>query len=80
MAKSELPDVIILDILLKQEDGCKIAKELKENPKTSAIPIIMISALPGGKKMSEEAGADAFLAKPFEANELNEKIELLTKS
>lgn len=73
------PDIIILDILLNQEDGSKIAKELKKDSKTKKIPIIMISALPGGKKLAEEARADAYLAKPFEVDELNQLIERLTK-
>lgn len=77
--QSELPDIIILDILLNQEDGSKIAKQLKKNPKTTGIPIIMISALPNGQELSNEAGAEAFLAKPFDINELNKTIERLTK-
>ena len=71
----ELPDVIVLDILLNQENGAKIAKKLKANPRTKDIPIVMISALPNGKSISEHAGVDAFLSKPFDLNELDETIE-----
>lgn len=77
MEQAKLPDVIVLDILLNREDGVKIAQEIKGNPKTKHIPIILISALPNGQKLSEEAGADAFLAKPFDIKELNRTIESL---
>jgi DNA-binding response OmpR family regulator len=75
----QLPDIIVLDILLNKENGAKIAKQLKANPRTKGIPIIMISAIPDGKKLSDEAGADAFLAKPFDLDELNELVEKLAK-
>lgn len=76
--KQAVPDLIILDILLNQEDGCNIAKELKKDPRSKKVPIIMISALPDGKTKAENAGADAFLAKPFDVSELNHEIEQLT--
>src|SRR6266404_2014818 len=76
----QLPDIIILDILLNHENGAKIAKELKSNPTTKDIPIIMISAIPDGKRLSDEAGADAFLAKPFDLDDLNKAVERLTQN
>ena len=77
MERAKLPDVVILDILLNREDGLKIAQEIKSSDKTKHIPVILISALPNGQKLSEEAGADAFLAKPFDVKELNSTIEKL---
>jgi len=77
--KQVVPDLIILDILLNQEDGCNIAKDIKKDPRSKNVPIIMISALPDGKKKAELAGADAFLAKPFDVSDLNHEIEQLTK-
>lgn len=74
----DLPDVIILDILLNEENGAQIAKELKANRRTKNIPIIMISALPDGKKIAEKARVDAYLAKPFDLKELNRVVEELT--
>lgn len=75
--RSDLPDLIILDILLSDENGCEVAKKLKSNDKTATIPIVMISAHPGGERMSAAAGADAYLAKPFEIEDLLESIERL---
>jgi DNA-binding response OmpR family regulator len=74
----DLPDIIILDILLNHENGAKIAKQLKANPRTKNVPIIMISAIPDGRKLSEAAGADAFLAKPFDLDDLNRTVAELT--
>jgi DNA-binding response OmpR family regulator len=75
--KSELPDLIILDILLMEEDGREVAKKLKGSTKTKHIPIIMISAHPTADKTARRAGADEFLAKPFEVDTLLEAIDRL---
>lgn len=75
--KSDMPDLIILDILLSDENGCVIAKGLKQDKATADIPIIMISAHPDGRKMASAVDADAFLPKPFEVDDLLETIDRL---
>src|SRR5574339_150831 len=60
----DLPDVILLDVLLSGEDGRDIAKKLKHQDKTKNIPIIMISAHPGAAETVRSCGADDFLPKP----------------
>lgn len=79
MESAKLPDVIVLDILLNQEDGLKIAREIKDDPNTSHIPIILISALPNVNKLAKDVEADAYLAKPFDVRELNETVEKVLK-
>lgn len=69
-AKTFHPDTIILDALLSGSDGRVICKNFKNNPKTQDIPIIMISAHPTIERSVSQSGADAFLPKPFEAEEL----------
>ncbi len=69
-SKEELPDIIILDILLSGKDGRAICKALKADPATAHIPVIMISAHPRAEKSVKEAGADDFLAKPFNIPDL----------
>lgn len=64
------PDLILLDMLLSGEDGRDVAKKLKSEKKTKYIPIVMISAHPSAEKGSLQAGADKFIAKPFEIEEL----------
>lgn len=66
----ELPDVILLDVLLSGEDGRDIARRLKKQERTKHIPIIMISAHPSADVTVRECGADAFLPKPFDINDL----------
>ena len=68
------PDLILLDILMSGSDGRTICKQLKANSKTTKIPIIMMSAHPSAKFDSANAGADDFIAKPFEVDELIETI------
>ena len=72
---SDLPDLIILDILLSGEDGRQICKILKSDNRTKKIPVVMISAHPSAKMTIKECGADDFLAKPFEINDLLGLIE-----
>lgn len=70
----ELPDLVILDILLSGHDGREICKKLKSDERTKHIPIILISAHIKGESTAIEAGADAFVAKPFDIYELLEKV------
>lgn len=69
-----LPDLILLDVLLSGKDGREIVKQLKSQEKTKHIPVIMFSAHPSAEKTAREAGADDFIAKPFEIDQLLVKI------
>jgi DNA-binding response OmpR family regulator len=64
------PDVILLDMLLSGNDGRIICQQLKSDKETQQIPVIMISAHPSAERSIEKCGANAFLPKPFEANDL----------
>lgn len=67
------PQVILLDVFLSGYDGREICRELKQNPKTKDIPVIMFSAH-SRRDVIKECNADDFIAKPFEVQELVEKI------
>ena len=67
-------DLIIMDMLLSGADGTDICRRLKQDEQTSSIPILMFSAHPNAQKVCLEAGADDFISKPFEMNELIDKI------
>src|SRR6266566_3247453 len=69
-----LPDLILLDMLLSGKDGREITKYLKSQEKTRHIPVIMFSAHPSAEKSARQAGADDFVAKPFEIDILLNKI------
>ena len=62
----EVPDLFLLDKQLAGQNGLDICMHLKNNPKTKDIPVIMISASPDIGPLSMEAGADAYIEKPFE--------------
>lgn len=64
------PDLILLDVLMSGTDGRDICRDLKQDERTKAIPIVMISAHPSAKKEFMQYGADDFLAKPFETDDL----------
>lgn len=73
--EKEYPDLLVLDIWMSGQDGREICKYLKKKELTKHIPIIMISASQDVKRSATEAGANDFLAKPFDMNELIKKIE-----
>lgn len=70
-----MPDLIILDVLLSGHDGRDICRRLKGGEETRHIPVIMLSAHPTARETSLRAGADDFLAKPFNIEELLSKVE-----
>lgn len=68
------PDLLLLDIWMSGVDGRDICKELKKDKGVKHIPIIMISASKDVSISSKESGANDFLAKPFELDDLLQKI------
>jgi DNA-binding response OmpR family regulator len=60
------PDLLFLDIRLSGTDGRTICQHLKSQPATEHLPIILLSAHKDTRQMARDAGADGFLAKPFE--------------
>jgi DNA-binding response OmpR family regulator len=77
--KEELPDLLLLDIWMSGENGRDICKKLKKDELTKDIPVIMISASRDVRDSAIAAGADDFLAKPFEMDELLQKIARFTQ-
>jgi DNA-binding response OmpR family regulator len=71
---SDTPDLILLDMLISGRDGREIARHLKAHEATHRIPILMLSAHPSAEREARGAGADDFLAKPFDLELLLEKV------
>jgi DNA-binding response OmpR family regulator len=69
-----LPDLILIDVLLSGKDGREIVKHLKSQEATRCVPVIMFSAHPHAEEIARSAGADDFVAKPFEMDEILAKI------
>lgn len=71
---AEKPDLLLLDIWMSGIDGRTICAKLKADEKTKDIPIIMISANKDTQGIAKEAGANDFLTKPFQMDDLLEKV------
>lgn len=74
LVQSFKPDLILLDVMLGTMDGREIARGLKSNDETKAIPIVMISANPNVAKDVYDYGVDTFVPKPFSSAYLLETI------
>ena len=74
-AQSEHPDLMLLDIWMSGWNGSDICSLLKNQEATKHIPIILVSANRDTEKIAKEAGADDFLLKPFDLDNVLEKIE-----
>jgi DNA-binding response OmpR family regulator len=72
-------DLVIMDMLLSGVNGTDLCREFKKDKATSTIPIIMISAHPNAKEICLQAGADEFISKPFDMNDILSKIDRLLK-
>ncbi|MCD7879700.1 MAG: response regulator transcription factor [Candidatus Gastranaerophilales bacterium] len=81
LAKQELPDLIILDVMMPEVDGYTVAKRIRENETTKDTPIIMLTALNmlQDKVKGFNIGIDDYLVKPFEMEELLIRIKALLK-
>jgi len=72
-----IPDLVILDVMLPDMDGLEVCRKIKNDPFTSKVPVIMLTARKGSKDMERglEAGADAYMTKPFKSAQLIDMIE-----
>lgn len=75
------PDIILLDVIMPGVSGIELCRELKENPATRLIPVILITGLADreSKLKGIEAGADDFLNKPVDPQELFARVKSLLK-
>ena len=81
LAKQELPNVIVLDVMMPEVDGYTVAQRIRQNSDTKNIPILMLTALSqiNDKVRGFDIGVDDYLTKPFEMEELKVRIRALLK-
>ena len=70
-------DLIIMDMLLSGVNGTDLCSELKKDSSLAHTPVIMISAHPNAKEICLQAGADEFISKPFDMQDILSKIDNL---
>ena len=70
-----LPDLILMDVKLPDGNGIQLCRKLKQSLDTRHIPVIIISAHANAEESSKYAFADDFISKPFDLDDLLERIE-----
>ena len=77
MAKSEIPDLVLMDLSLPVIDGWEATRQIKANPTTQKIPVIALTAhaMAGDEQKAMEAGCDDYDTKPVNFKRLLGKIE-----
>jgi len=73
-------DLIIMDMLLSGVNGVDVCRSYKKIPAIDNIPLIMMSAHPDAEQKCMEAGADDFIFKPFDMEEILSKVKVLLES
>jgi two-component system alkaline phosphatase synthesis response regulator PhoP len=78
--ENELPEVIVLDLMMPGVGGLEVCKQVREDPRTANIPIIVLSAMPNESAHQEamDAGATEYLIKPIRPSDLIKRIREVT--
>jgi signal transduction histidine kinase len=76
MARADPPDLVLSDVMMPVLDGFALLRELREHPRTSHLPVVLLSARTGEESVLEglDTGADDYLMKPFSARELIARV------
>ncbi len=77
IARSEKPDLILLDLAMPEMDGLSVAHKLKGDPDTKEIPVIAVTAytMSSDRRMAMNAGCDGFIAKPMNVPDFIAEVE-----
>jgi len=82
MARSQQPDLILMDILMPKMDGYTACNKIKKDPITRAIPVVMLTAVDHelNVKLSQEMGANGYITKPFTPRDLLDAVDQFLKT
>ena len=75
--RKEMPDLVFLDLLMPKMDGYQVCREIKQSPETSAIKVVMLTAMAqeADRRTALKVGADYYMTKPFSPTALLSKVE-----
>lgn len=81
IVEAEIPDLVLLDVMMPKMDGIEVCQRIKSNPQTRTIPVVMVTALNSvqDRVQALEVGADDFLSKPIDATELLTRVRSLIR-
>lgn len=81
LIQQEIPDLVILDVMMPNADGYTVCQRIRKNPATEHIPVLMLTALGvvEDKVKGFDVGADDYLVKPFELPELQVRVRALLR-
>ena len=80
-ARAERPDVVVSDVMMPKMSGLELVAELKGDPETAGIPILLLTAKAQQADVADglDAGADDYVTKPFEPLDLVDRVNRLLK-
>ncbi|MTI23224.1 response regulator [Fulvivirga sp. RKSG066] len=70
LVEKHRPDLILMDIWIPEIGGSKAVKQLKSNPETAKVPVLLFSANNKIENIAEDSGADGYICKPFDVQDL----------
>jgi CheY-like chemotaxis protein len=76
MIRSEKPDLVIMDVLMPGMDGLTVCSQLKADPATAKIPVLILTIIDHdlNRRFAENLGADGYITKPFTAEQLKKAV------
>ena len=77
LAREDRPDLVVLDVMLPGLSGIEVLEELRTDSGLSSIPVVVITAWSHAELDAQVAGADRFVSKPFDPDELSSAVEEL---
>jgi CheY-like chemotaxis protein len=75
VARSERPDVVILDMMMPRRSGLEVLRTLRQEEELADIPVIVLTAQPATREQALHEGADVVMVKPFEPEQITAAVE-----